>query len=127
MSEPLVYVDTSEVREGARAELEVAIAELAAFVEANEPRLLAYNAYLSDDGRRMTVMHVHPDPESLEFHMDVAGPQFRKFADLIELTSIRIYGRPSAKALAQLAEKAELLGAERVVVQEPLAGFSRWA
>lgn len=125
MPEPIVYVDSSEVREGALQELRTAIKELADFVETNEPRILAYNVYLSDDGTQMSVIHVHPDPGSLEFHMKVAGPAFRRFADLITLSSIHIYGRPSEKALRELQEKARLLGRGSVVVQELQSGFSR--
>jgi hypothetical protein len=85
MSRPLVYVDTSEVREGALEELKTAIGELADFVEKNEPQLISYNVYFNDDGSRMTVMHVHPDSASLDYHMDVAGPRFARFADLLTL------------------------------------------
>jgi hypothetical protein len=127
MSSPLVYVDTSEVREGALEELKGAIAELAEFIEANEPQLIAYNTYLSEDGRKMTVMHVHTDPASLDFHMDVAGARFERFADLVDLKSIHVYGEPSEKALGQLHEKARLLGTGGVTVQALHAGFSRLA
>ena len=41
MSQPIVYVDTSEVRPGRLAELKVARNDMARFVQANEPQLLA--------------------------------------------------------------------------------------
>jgi hypothetical protein len=125
MSRPLVYVDTSEVREGALEELRGGIRELVKFVDANEPQLIAYNVYLSDDGRQMTVVHIHADSASLEYHMDVAGPRFRRLADLITLSSIRIYGEPSEKALGQLQDKSESLGGGDVSVHRLHAGFSR--
>lgn len=126
MSQPLIYIDTSEVREGALDELKGAIRELAAFIDANEPRILAYRVYLSEDGRRMTVVHVHADSASLDHHMEVAGPAFGRFADLLTLTSIRVYGEPSEGALERLHEKARLLGCEDVAVHEPYAGFFRF-
>ncbi len=116
---PLIYVDTSEVREGSLEELKNAIAELADFVEANEPRLISYSVYFSDDGSRMTVTHVHSDPASLDFHMDVAGPRFERFADLVTLSSIHIYGEPSPKAVEQLRQKLELLGSGSLAVHRP--------
>jgi hypothetical protein len=128
MSKALVYVDTSEVREGALEELKGAIEELAEFIEANVPQILAYNVYLSDDGSRMTVVHVHADAASLDQHMDVAGPVFRRFEDLLTLSSIRVYGEPSEKAVRQLHEKARQLGCEDVmIVPGAHAGFSRLA
>jgi hypothetical protein len=127
MSRPLVYVDISEVREGALEELRGGIGELVEFVDANEPQLIAYNVYLSADGSQMTVVHIHADSASLEYHMDVAGPVFRRLADLITLSSIRIYGEPSEKALGQLQDKAQSLGDGAVSVHRLHAGFSRFA
>jgi hypothetical protein len=127
MSQLLAYVDTSDIREGALVRLKAAIGELAQFVEENEPQLISYNIYFSADGSQMTVVHVHADSASLDYHMDVAGPRFGRFADLVTLSSIHIYGEPSDKALGQLRDKARLLGSGDVVVHTPHAGFSRSA
>jgi hypothetical protein len=102
------------------------LAELADFVEKNEPEPISYNVYLSDDGSRMTVMHVHPNSASLDFHLEVAGPLFGRFAGLLTLQSIDIYGEPSDKALAQLRDKVQLLGSGEVTVHPLHAGFSRF-
>jgi hypothetical protein len=123
--QPLVYVDTSEVREGALEQLKDAIGALVDFIEENERQLISYNVFFSEDGRRMTVMHVHADPASLDHHMEVAAPRFARFADLVTLSSIHIYGEPSEKALGQLRDKVGLLGSGDVVVHRPHAGFSR--
>jgi hypothetical protein len=127
MSEAILYVDSSEVREGALDDLKMAIKELVDFVDANEPQILAYNIYLSDEGTQMTVVHMHRDSESLEYHLEVAGPVFGRFAELITLSSIVIHGRPSEKALRQLQEKARSLGRGTVTVHRLEAGFTRLA
>lgn len=127
MPDAIVYVDTAEVREGALAELKEGMKELVAFAQANEPRLLAYNVYFSEDGTRMTVVHVHPDSASLEYHIEVAGPFFRRFLGLVTLSSINVYGEASEGLLAQLQEKAELLGRGAVEVAALHAGFTRFA
>ena len=126
MSQPLVYVDCSEVREGALEQLKEAIRTLADFIEENEPQLISYIVHFSEDGRQMTVMHVHADSASLDYHMDVAGPRFGRFADLLTLSSVHIYGEPSDKALGQLRDKLRLLGAGDVIVHRPHAGFHRF-
>jgi quinol monooxygenase YgiN len=127
MSDAIVYIDTADVREGAAEELKAGMKELADFVDANEPRLIAYNVYFSGDDTRMTVVHVHPDSASLEYHLEVAGPIFRRFVDLVTLTSIHIYGKPSEQVLKQAHEKARLLGRGAVVVDALHAGFTRTA
>jgi hypothetical protein len=49
MAEPIIYVDHSEIRDGQFEELKMAMIELAQFVKANEPQLLVYNVYFSED------------------------------------------------------------------------------
>ena len=122
----LVYVDTSAVRKGALEALRGAVEELVEFLANNIPTLIAYNVYFSDDGSQMTVMHIHPDSASLEKHMDVGGLAFRRFVDLLTLSSIRVYGEPSEKVRRQLQDKAQLLGCRDVSVHGQHAGFSRF-
>jgi hypothetical protein len=59
--------------------------------------------------------------------MNVAGPVFRQFAELVTLSAIHIYGEPSEKLLKQAHEKARLLGNGDVVVDALYAGFTRFA
>jgi hypothetical protein len=126
MSDAILYVDTSDVREGALEELKVGMKELVDFVAANVPRVLAYNVYFSANGTTMTVVHIHPDTASLEHHLEVAGPVFRQFVELVTLSSIHIYGEPSEKVLEQAHEKARLLGRGEVVVDALHAGVTRF-
>jgi quinol monooxygenase YgiN len=125
MAAPLIVVDTSEVHDGRLEELRAAVAELVEFVEANEAEPLAYNVYFDEQGTTMTVVQVHPSSESFERHMEIAGPVFRKFADLLTLSRIDFYGTPSRIALDQMRRKAELLGNAPVVVNNLQTGFTR--
>ena len=126
MGQPLIVVDSSEIREGKREELQRGIEELAAFVEANESDPITYQVFFGDDDRRMTVLQIHPDAASMERHMELAGPVFAKFADLVVLRTVDIYGSPSEKVVEQLREKAELLGTATVTVHDRQAGFARF-
>jgi hypothetical protein len=121
----LVYVDTSFVHTGALEELRDAIKELVDFLDANVPRLIAYNVYFSDDASQMTVVHLHPDSASLEHHLEVGGPAFQRFKELLTLSSIRVYGEPSEKAVRLLHDKAQSLGCTDISVHRQHAGFSR--
>jgi len=98
---------------------------LAVFVEANVPQLISYGFFVNREQNQMTVVAVHPDSASLEFHMDVGGPEFRKFADLIDLSRIEVYGRVSDAVLERLQQKARMLGHGTVTVHEFFAGFAR--
>jgi len=124
-SDLIVYVDRSTVCEGALADLKAGMADLVAFVEANEPRILSYAVYFSPDGDRMTVIHEHPDPASLAFHLEIGGPEFAKVGPFLDLETIDVYGRPGEAVLGQLREKAETLGRGRVSVHDLHRGFER--
>lgn len=125
MPDPIVYVDVSEIRDGKLEDLLVAMKELATFVETNEPQLISYGFFLDDQRTRMTVVAIHPDSDSLEFHIDVGGPEFRKFANLIRLQRIEVFGRVSDGVVERLEEKAKVLGSGTVSIHDFYAGFMR--
>jgi hypothetical protein len=126
LSDPIVYIDRSDIHEGKAEELKVGIRGLVEFVETHEPQLIAYGFYLDEEASRMSVVAVHPDSASLEFHMEIAGSEFRKLAHLITLRAIEVYGRLSDRARELLREKAAMLGdGGSVVVRERYAGFAR--
>lgn len=123
--EAIVYVDRSAIRPGKADALIAALAELAALVEAREDQIVAYQVHFDSSRSTVSVVHIHRDAASLDRHLEVAGPQFPKFADLVELQSIDVYGAPSGAAVAALQRKAELLGNARVSIHPRATGFAR--
>lgn len=123
--EPIICVDSSQIGEGRLEDVRSAIERLVAFVEANEQETIAYSIYVDEDRRQMTVVQIHPTSAAMEFHMDVAAPVFREFADLVTLQRVDFYGRPSDALLEQMRRKAELLGGAPVFVNDLQAGFLR--
>jgi hypothetical protein len=58
--------------------------------------------------------------------MKIGAPEFRKFAESIDLSGIEVYGEPGEAVLKQLRQKAEMLGKDgTVIVHKPYAGFAR--
>jgi len=125
MPELVVYVDRSNVNPGKLEELKEAVKELATFVEANEPRLIGYHVYFNEESTLMSVVHVHPDAASLAWHMEVIGPLMPRFADLVTMQSIDVYGSPDDDVRDRLQQKARTLGGGRVAVHRLHAGVRR--
>jgi quinol monooxygenase YgiN len=123
--ELIISLDTSLIRVGRLDELKRAVAELVEFVRSNEPRPIVYEVYVDDTGSRMTVVQVHPDSASMEYHMTVAGPAFAGFADLVTLSTLDVYGKPSEELLELLRRKVQMLGEATVTVHDLQAGFAR--
>ena len=127
MSDTIVSIDWSEVRSGKLEELRVAMKALVDFVDNNETGPLAYEVFFSSDGTRMTVLQIHPDAASMEYHMRVAGAEFAKVKDLLTLSAIDIYGTPSDTLLDAMRQKARLLGGAALAVHNLHAGFTRFS
>lgn len=113
MAQPIVYIDTSAIREGRLEQLKAAMNRLATFVETNVPQLISYGFFLDESQAQMTVVAVHPDSASLEFHMDVGADEFRRFADFIDLLRIEVYGQVSAARTRPIAAEGTDAGGRK--------------
>ena len=123
---PVIYVDRSDVQEGRWDELKAGVRELAKFVDRHQPQMVAYGFYLDEEANEMTVVAVHPDSASLERHVEVGAPEFRKLAPFLSLREIEVFGSLSEKAAALLKQKAADLGELGAVrVHSKFAGFAR--
>lgn len=71
MSAPFIFISTYEVLEGRLDDAKKSLTEHAEFVEANEPRLISFNLYLDSESNTVTIVQVHPDSASMDFHMQL--------------------------------------------------------
>ena len=122
-SEPIVYLDFSEIRDDNLEALKEAIQRLIDAIEPHEPRLVTYGFHLNEEAREMTVTAVHPDSASLELHMEIGTDEFRKVGEFITLKQIHVFGHISARAREMLEDKARMLGGAALMVSERFSGF----
>jgi quinol monooxygenase YgiN len=123
--EPVMFIDTWRIREGKLDAFKDAARAFVDFVAENEPQLIAYNVYVDEESNHSTVVQIHPNSESIEFHMEVAGPQFGHFMELYEPGGrIEVHGRPADHVLERMRQMAQQFGVT-VAVKEPYAGFAR--
>jgi hypothetical protein len=71
MSGPFIFVSTYKVKEGQLEAYKSWTLGLVQYVEANEPRLVAFNLFVNDEGTEVAGIQIHPDAESMQRHMDV--------------------------------------------------------
>jgi hypothetical protein len=126
MTAPLIFVFSYPIRDGKLKEFERFNREFAGFVEAKEPRLIGYEVYVSEDGTQATSVLIHPDAESEDFHMQVAGEKLQQGNALMDTTkmAIDVYGSPSDAVLEQLGNMAES-GITVRLKPHHLGGFTR--
>src|SRR5207245_10618107 len=101
----LIYVGTTKVKPGKLASLRKRLSELVDFVETNEPRMIAFHLYLDEPGEKLTIVQVHPDSASMEFHMQVNAKHFATaFDNLDTAISEQYFGKISAGLATELAK-----------------------
>jgi quinol monooxygenase YgiN len=124
MSEP--FIGTHTIREGKRQDFKQQWRELLEVVEAKEPRLIAFNAYVNEDGTELTVVQVHSDADSMVFHMQVARDHISQaYQSVLEKTRrIDVYGKPSDAVLEMIRQLAGS-GVPLTVKADHLGGFTR--
>ena len=125
MSAPFVYVNTMSVKTGRLEALRKQLAELVDFVETNEPRMIAFHTYLDERGDKLTIVQVHPDSASMEFHMQVNAKHFATaFDNLDAVISEQYYGAISDALASELAKWDDpAISVTRMPVHE--GGFTR--
>jgi hypothetical protein len=126
MPGPIVYHDRSVIRSPDVAGLRQALSDLTEFVREREPQLLFYGFSIDEASSAMHVLAVHPDSDSLELHLGIGGPEFRKAGAFIELQRIEVFGEITDAVREALREKAAMLGKNAGVSVLGLAsGFER--
>ena len=122
MSGPLIYVGTYTIKPGNQDDARRRLAELVDFVETNEPRMIAFNTYLDRDSKTVSIVQVHPDSASMEFHMQVNAKHFATAFDWLDESMSGQYYGPISDALA-----AELAKWDEAFLHLPVhaAGFTR--
>jgi hypothetical protein len=99
---------------------------LSDFIEAHEPRLIAFDEYVNTERSEVTVVQVHPDAASFEFHLGVVGDRAREaYAQTLEATtSIEVFGTPTETILRTLRQQAGS-GIRLNIYPHHLGGFTR--
>jgi CO dehydrogenase/acetyl-CoA synthase delta subunit len=125
---PFIFIATNRLKAG-RLDLErERVPNLAEFIEANEPRLIAFNEYVNEAEDEVTVVQVHPDAGSMETHLEIVGERAQKaYAQTLDATvHVQVFGRPTQAILDTLRQQASS-AVEINVNGEHLGGFIRSA
>lgn len=128
MPSPFIFIATNRLKAG-RLDLERdRVPNLVEFIEANEPRLIAFNEYVNEAGDEVTVVQVHPDPESMEAHMEIVRERAQQaYTQTLDATvRIQVFGQPTQSILDTLRQQAGS-GVEITINGEHLGGFTRSA
>jgi hypothetical protein len=128
MSSPFIFIATNRLKAGQLERERNRVPGLVEFIEASEPRLIAFNEFVNDSGDEVTVVQIHPDARSMEAHMEIVRERAQEaYAETLDATvRIQVFGRPTDAILEALRQQAGS-GGEISVNGEHLGGFTRSA
>src|SRR6266446_7974016 len=108
MPGPFIFIATNRLKPGKFDDEKRRVPDLVDFIQANEPRLIAFNQYANEDGTEVAVVQVHPDADSMAFHMElIAERAAGAYAETIDATtSIEVFGTPSRAVVEMLRHQA---------------------
>jgi quinol monooxygenase YgiN len=125
---PFIFIATNRLKPDRLDAERDRVPGLVEFVEANEPRLIAFNEYVNEAGDEVTVVQVHPDAASMEAHMQIVRERAQAaYAETLDATvRIQVFGEPTQAILETLRQQAGS-GVEITINGEHLGGFTRSA
>lgn len=127
MSGPLIFISHSRVKPGKLQTYQAHWKQATELVESEEPRMIAFNSYASEDGTDVSTVQVHPDSESLDVHLKIFFERLQDRAfQALDSYEINVYGVPSDAALELLGKMPSQMPGLRVrVLPVHQGGFLR--
>ena len=128
MAGPFIFISQSRIKEGKLDDFKRGLREMTEFVEANEPRVIAFDAYLNDDSTEVTGVQIHPDADSMAFHMQVAFEKIMEFDQYLDTQSVEVYGVPNDAVLGMMKQIADQFSGSEMALRvrtNPVGGFTR--
>lgn len=119
MPEPIVFISHFKVKQGKLDGFKQYFREGASVLEAEKPRTVAFLAYLNEKGTEATIVHVFPDAESMDLHVQGADERSAGAYEFMEPAGFDIYGTPSDHVLGMMRE------ASLALQPQHLGGFLR--
>jgi hypothetical protein len=128
VSGPFIFIATNKLKPGKLEDERERVRELSEFIAANEPRLLAFNEYADESGAEVGVVQVHPDAQSMQFHMNLVRERAATaYAETLDATTtVQVFGTPDDTILQMLRQQAGA-GVDLSIKPHRLGGFTRIA
>ena len=126
MPSPFVLITTHEVSLGRLTDVVELSGRYEQRIRAEEPDLLGFHAYLSDDGSRLSLLHLLADAEAAEHHLAVAAPFIAEADGVLRNLRVDTYGEPGPRLQGALDRNAEA-GTPVHVHARALGGFEQEA
>ncbi|MEA2002871.1 MAG: hypothetical protein U9N84_13435 [Actinomycetota bacterium] len=108
MSEMVLFVGTYNIPEGGLVAFHEQARAMTELIRDHEPQVLAVGHFLSEDQTEGTSIHLHPDADSFDFHMETASRLIGRGSQILDVTRIEFYGKPHDSIVDQLSKSFDV-------------------
>jgi hypothetical protein len=125
VTEPIVFTSHFRVKPGKAGDYRQLQHEIADQMQADKPRTLAFLPYLSEDGSRLTIVHVFGDAESMDLHFQGSDERSKAAYEFLQPDGWEICGGPSREVIDSMRQAATAAQVTLQLRPEYVAGFVR--
>ena len=127
MAEPIAFISHFRIKEGQPEAVRTMFAAGATQLGASRPRTAAFLGFLDEAGGRLSILHVFPDAEAMDLHVEGAAERSQAAYEFFEPAGWEVYGAPSAAALEMMKREAAKWGVPFTVEPQAIGGFLRFS
>jgi hypothetical protein len=125
MSEPIVFISHSTVKNGKLEDLKDFLRAGATVLEVEKPGTVAFLAYADEAGSELSIVHVFPDADAMDLHLQGVDERSGAADEFIQAQAYEIYGTPSATVLETMRRFASSESVQLSVQPNHLGGYLR--
>jgi hypothetical protein len=124
MAQPIVFVTTHRIRDGKLEQFKRQNRSVASHIEEAKPNTLAFLAYLNQEETEVSIVHIFPDANAMDEHMEGIGERASAAAEVLEFGKLEILGAPSDAVVSQM-DSASQAGVTVRIVPNHISGYLR--
>ena len=107
MSEPIVFISHFKVKEGKEEGLLQLNEKVTAQIKTDKPGTVGFLLFMNQAGNELSIVHVFPDAESFDRHVEGVGERSNASLEFIEPIGREVYGMPGDQVLTMLEPPEE--------------------
>lgn len=100
MSGPIVFISHFKVKEGKLERFKQHAQMMVEHIQTEKPGTVAFLQYLNEDETELSIVHVFPNADAYDRHLEGVGERAKGAFEFIEPVRRELYGMPNAQALA---------------------------
>lgn len=125
MFDPIVFISSHRIKEGKLEGFKEHYRQGTELLKEEKPGTVAFLSYVDEDGDEVRIIHVFPDQQAMDVHMEGVAERSEGAYEFLEPQAFEIYGQPSEGVMEMMRQSAEMRGMALDLRPEWIGGYLR--